>query len=93
MKEVDFFSYSHIIMNLEELKDIIKDKLRGIKVGVRYKIIFRGKQAPGDKKEVKPIRAIHLEIRYNKVQKDFQRIMERYGRLKSGFTHRRKMRF
>ena len=45
VKEAGFFSNSHIIMDMEEIRDELEERL-GFKVGVRYKAIFRGRKIP-----------------------------------------------
>ena len=44
-KEAGFFSNSHISIDMLELRDRIEEKL-GVKVGIRFKVIYRGRQVP-----------------------------------------------
>ena len=68
-KEAGFFSNSHISMDMEALRDILEDTLN-FKVGIRYKAIFRGKQALKVEGE-RLIQALHVEMEMKNFKRDF----------------------
>ena len=90
-KEAGFFSNSHISMDMEELRDILEDTLN-FKVGIRYKAIFRGKQAQKLEGE-RPIQTLHIEIEMKNFKWNFNQLVARYSRITSSFLDGRKMRF
>ena len=49
-KEAGFFSNLYISIDILELRDIIEEKLQ-VKVGIRFKAIYRGRQVPKIKGE------------------------------------------
>jgi len=62
VKEAVFFSNSHITMDLEALKETLEQELGDIKVGLRYKTVFRGKQALRGTGKTNTVRGIHIEL-------------------------------
>ena len=77
-------------MDLESLKCSIEEET-GIPVGLRYKVVYWGKQVeqPNDTTKV---RAIHLEINTKNFNTNFQKLIVVYGRSKLGFKNKRRMR-
>ena len=64
-----------------------------MQVGLRYKTIFRGKQGPKGSNNRIPIKGIHIKLDKTNFARDFYKVIERYGRSKSGFQDGRRMRF
>ena len=77
-------------MDLESLKYLIK-KETGIPVGLRYKVVYRGKQVE-QLNNITKVRVIHLEINTKNFNTNFQKLMAVCGRSKLEFRDRRRIR-
>ena len=56
-----------------------------MQVRLRYKTVFRGKQGLKESNNGIPIKGIHIELDKTNFVRDFHKVIERYGRSKSGF--------
>ena len=62
VREAGFFSSFYISMDLQILRDSIKSQLESVKVGLRYKSIFRGKIQYSLEGMGAIIKAIHIDL-------------------------------
>ena len=91
-REIGFFTNSHITMDLPRLQGVIEEKIYPIKVGLRYKAVFRGRQVEDNNTASKRVRAIHIDLDLQNFHNNFKTIMGVYGRSVSGFDDGTKMR-
>ena len=78
-------------MDLDSLRNILETKL-GMKVVLRYKSIFRGRQILKVEGE-KLIQAIYIKLCQTNFKKNFNNIIAIHRRKVSGFDDGRKIRF
>ena len=79
------------MIDLDQIQIEIEEEL-GIKVGLRYKVIFYGrKREDGENKEI--IRAVHIDLDSNQFSRNFSLYITKYGQSKTSFKNGRRMQF
>jgi len=91
-REIKFFTNSYITMNLQRLKEKIELKIASIKVGLRYKAVYCGRQIEDLNMASKKDTAIYINLDLDTFQNNFKIVIEIYGRSVLSFNNRTKMR-